>query len=77
MELIASRNEFTANCSWPVAYSLNQMMAPVDTHSPASVYHILLVKGFRAMNFEFFRPGFTVTTICSPDSIYGWVNEAY
>lgn len=69
MEQMISRNEFLVNCSLPVAYSLNQMIAPVAMLTAASWSHIFLVKGFKAMNLESFRPGFTVTTITSPESM--------
>lgn len=76
-EQMTSRREFFVNCSFPVAYSLNQTVKPVAKLTPANCTHIFMVKGLRAMNLDSFTPGFTVTTITSPDSIYGCENSAY
>lgn len=56
--------------------SFNQMTNPVARLIDAIRIHIFKVNTFRTMSLVFVKSGFTVTTITSPDSIYGCVKSA-
>jgi hypothetical protein len=58
-------------------FSINQITNPMNRCIATIKSHIFFVKTLMNNHISLSLSGFTVTTITSPDSIYGSVNSAY